>query len=339
MQVFFSETQLRHAPHEFLVRGRWQPCPEKPERATALKAALDAAGHDVSEPVRGSDAAIAAIHDARYLTFLEKGHARWRELPGASELIVPNIHPTRRAAAYPESVVGQAGYHMMDTACPIGAESWPAIRASADAAIAAAELVKAGTRAAYALCRPPGHHAYADMAGGFCYLNNSAIATQILRGKYDRVAVIDVDLHHGNGTQGIFYRRGDVLTVSVHAEPANFYPFFWGYGDETGEGDGKGANLNLPLPLGSGDDAFLAALDVGLKKVRDFGAEAMVVALGLDAFQGDPFAGLKVTEVGFNRIAARLGKLDLPSVLVQEGGYLCPELGRNLVAFLQGFNA
>lgn len=341
MQVFFSDIQLRHAPHEFLVRGRWQPCPEKPERATALKAALDEKGHAVRVPPRGSDAAIAAVHEARYLNFLETGYQRWRELPGASDLIVPNIHPNGRpfgiAAGYPDSVVGQAGYHMADTACPIGAESWPAIRASADCAIAAAEMVKSGARAAYALCRPPGHHAFADMAGGFCYLNNSGIAAGVLRGKYDRVAIVDVDLHHGNGTQGMFYHRGDVLTVSVHADPANFYPFFWGYADEVGIGDGKGANLNLALPLGAGDDDFLAALDVGLMKVRDFGAQAIVVALGLDAFEGDPFAGLKVTETGFRKIAGSLARLDLPSVLVQEGGYLCPELGRNLVAFLEGF--
>jgi len=339
MQVFFSDIQLRHAPHEFLVRGRWQPCPEKPERATALKAALDAAGHVVSPPPRGDDRHIAAVHDARYLRFLEAGFDRWRALPGASELIVPNIHPNGRSAGYPDSVVGQAGYHMADTACPLGAESWPAIRASADSAIAAAWMVREGARAAYALCRPPGHHAFADMAGGFCYLNNSGIAAGILREKYGAVAIVDVDLHHGNGTQGMFYHRGDVLTVSVHADPANFYPFFWGYAGEIGEGGGKGANLNLPLPLGAGDDAFLAALDIGLAKVRDFGAEAVVVALGLDAFAGDPFAGLKVTEQGFRAIADRLGRLQRPTVLVQEGGYLCPELGRNLIAFLEGFNA
>jgi acetoin utilization deacetylase AcuC-like enzyme len=341
MQVFFSETQLRHVPHEFLSRGKWQPCPERPERATALKAALDAAGHQVVAPRRGDDAAIAAVHDARYLRFLETAHARWSQLAGASDLVIPNIHPNGRPhgfkAGYPDAIVGQAGYHMADTACPLGAGSWPAIRASADCAIAAAEQVKAGERAAYALCRPPGHHAFADMAGGFCYLNNSGIAAETLRGRYSRVAIVDVDLHHGNGTQGMFYHRGDVLTVSVHADPSNFYPFFWGHADETGTGDGRGANLNLPLPLGSGDAAFLYALDMGIRMVRGFGAEAMVVALGLDAFEGDPFAGLKVTEAGFRAIAARLGKLDMPTVLVQEGGYLCPELGRNLVAFLEGF--
>ncbi|WP_374652767.1 histone deacetylase family protein [Dongia sp.] len=339
MQVFFSDIQLHHAPREFLVRGQWKPCPEQPGRATALKLALAEAGHGISLPPAGDRAAIAAVHDARYLSFLKTAYQRWRALPAASESIVPNIHPNGRGLGYPQSVVGQAGFHMADTACPIDGDSWPSILASADCAIAATKAVLGGMGSAYALCRPPGHHAFSDMAGGFCFLNNSAIAAEMLRGAYGKVAIVDVDLHHGNGTQGIFYERGDVLTVSVHADPSNFYPFFWGYADEVGAGAGKGANLNLPLPLGSGDDVFLAALDTGLAKVRGFGAEALVVALGLDAFAGDPFAGLAVTEDGFRRIAARLATLRLPSVLVQEGGYLCPELGRNLVAFLDGFAA
>ncbi len=337
MRVFFSDVQLRHAPREFLVRGQWKPCPEKPERAEALRESLLGAGHALAAPPAGDRQAIAANHDHRYLAFLETGHERWRQLPASSESIIPNIHPNGRGLGYPRSVVGQAGYHMADTACPIDADSLASILASSDCAIAAAAHLLAGQGPAYALCRPPGHHAFADMAGGFCYLNNSAIAAQMLRAKFAKVVIVDVDLHHGNGTQGIFYERGDVLTVSVHADPADFYPFFWGHADEKGCGAGEGANLKLPLPLGSGDDAFLAALDIGLEKVRRFGAEALVVALGLDAFAGDPFAGLAVTENGFRRIAAKLRALALPSVLVQEGGYLCRELGQNLVAFLEGF--
>jgi acetoin utilization deacetylase AcuC-like enzyme len=279
------------------------------------------------------------VHTADYLRFLETAHERWRVLPGAGPEVVPNIHPVRRGGGYPNSVVGQAGWHMADTACPLTAESWPAIRASANSAVHAAALVMAGAPAAYALCRPPGHHAYADMAGGFCYLNNTAIAAQQLRRSAARVAIVDVDLHHGNGTQGIFYARPDVLTVSVHAEPSGFYPFFWGYAEERGEGPGTGFNLNLPLALGSGDDEFLAALDRGLAAVRDFRPEALVVALGLDAFAGDPLAGLAVSTAGFGAIARRLAGLGLPSVLVQEGGYPTEELGRNLVAFLEGFES
>jgi acetoin utilization deacetylase AcuC-like enzyme len=277
------------------------------------------------------------VHGADYLTFLETAHRRWRELPGAGPEVVPNIHPVRRAGGYPVSVIGQAGWHMTDTACPITAESWPAIQASANSAVHAAELMMAGVPAAYALCRPPGHHAYADMAGGFCYLNNTAIAAQHLRRKASRVAIVDVDLHHGNGTQGIFYARADVLTVSVHADPSAFYPFFWGYAEERGEGAGAGFNLNLPLPIGSGDEAFLAALDNGLARVREFAPDALVVALGLDAYANDPLAGLAVSTAGFEVIGRRLASLGLPTVLVQEGGYPQDDLGRNLVAFLSGF--
>jgi acetoin utilization deacetylase AcuC-like enzyme len=251
--------------------------------------------------------------------------------------VIPNVHPGGHGNGYPESVVGQAGHHMADTACPLAAGSWPAIVASADTAVHAARLVQQGAPAAYALCRPPGHHAFADMAGGFCYLNNSAIVATDLRRHAARVAVLDVDLHHGNGTQGIFYRRADVLTVSIHADPAHFYPFFWGYASERGEGAGEGYNYNLPLPLGSGDEPFLAALERGLSEVRAFAPEALVLALGLDAFEGDPLAGLKVTTRGFEEICRRVGALKLPTVLVQEGGYPSPELGQNLVASLKGF--
>ena len=339
MKVVFDPRQLAHAPRRFLVRGEWQPCPEMPQRGEVLLAAARGAGHETVVPADHGPAPWAAVHTADYLTFLETAHERWRALPGAGPEVVPNIHPVRRCGGYPTSVVGQAGWHMTDTACPLTAESWPAIRASANSAVHAAALVMAGAPVAYALCRPPGHHAYADMAGGFCYLNNTAIAAQHLRRSAARVAIVDVDLHHGNGTQGIFYARPDVLTVSMHAEPSGFYPFFWGYAEERGEGPGTGFNLNLPLALGSGDDEFLAALDRGLAAVRDFRPEALVVALGLDAFAGDPLAGLAVSTAGFGEIARRLAGLGLPSVLVQEGGYPTDALGRNLVTFLEGFES
>ena len=168
-------------------------------------------------------------------------------------------------------------------------------------------------------------------------MNNAAVAAALLRGRYDRVAIVDVDLHHGNGTQGIFYRRADVLTVSLHADPIRFYPFFWGHAHERGAGAGLGYNLNLPLPRGSEDDAFLAALDRGLEQVAAFAPGALVVALGLDAFEGDPFGGLAVSTPGFAEIGRRLAALGLPTVIVQEGGYLCDALGDNLASFLAGF--
>ena len=194
-----------------------------------------------------------------------------------------------------------------------------------------------GEREAYALCRPPGHHAFADMAGGFCFLNNTAIAAHRLRQKHQRVAVLDVDVHHGNGTQGIFFERDDVLTVSIHADPAHYYPYYWGHAHERGAGKGDGFNLNLPLPLGSADAPWLAAGDAALARIRDHAPTALVVALGLDASESDPLQGLKVTGVGFHAMARKIAGLGLPTVLVQEGGYLSDDLGRNLVQFLGGF--
>jgi acetoin utilization deacetylase AcuC-like enzyme len=280
---------------------------------------------------------IAAVHTAEYLSFLRHIYPRWQRIDGAGEEVIPNIHPANRADGYPKSAVGQAGYHQADTACPIAEGTWDAAYWSAQSAITGADLIAGGERAAYVLSRPPGHHAFADLAGGFCFLNNSGIAAERLRAKGLRPAILDVDVHHGNGTQGMFYRRGDVLTVSIHADPERFYPFFWGHAQERGEGEGLGANLNLPLPRGTGDEAFLKTLDTALDRVACFGADVIVVALGLDAYEGDPFQGLAVTTPGFARIGAAIAALGLPVLFVQEGGYICDGLGANLTSVLAGF--
>jgi acetoin utilization deacetylase AcuC-like enzyme len=339
MKAFYADEQKRHDPRAFLSSGAPQPNPEKPERVERLLAGARAAGLSIERPGNAGLGPIAAIHTPEYLDFLEHIFERWRRIEGASDEVIPNIHPIARGGSYPASAVGQAGYHMADTACPISAETWESACWSAWSAVAAADAVLSGERAAYALCRPPGHHAFADVAGGFCFLNNSAIATERLRSKAARVAILDVDLHHGNGTQGIFYARSDVLTVSLHADPRRFYPFFWGYADERGEGRGLGYNVNLPLPRKSADAAFLEALETGLRRIRSFAPEALVIALGLDAFEGDPFGGLSVTTPGFARIAEAIGALGLPTVIVQEGGYLCDALSDNLTSFLAGYAA
>ena len=338
MITVFDPGQRKHDPQFFLSSGAPKPCPEQPSRIDALLAGVHRLGGPVLTPPDQGLAPIAAIHPARYLTFLQTIHSRWQRIAGASAEVIPNVHPANRTDGYPKSAVGQAGFHMTDTSCPIGAQTWGAAYASAQTALHAADLVLAGERATYALCRPPGHHAFAELAGGFCYLNNSAIAAQRLTAAGRRVAVLDVDLHHGNGTQGIFYHRGEVLTVSLHADPQRFYPFFWGYAGERGAGEGAGANLNLPLERGTGDAGFLAALDRGCAAVARWGADTLVLALGLDAFAGDPFAGLSVTTPGFGRIGAKVAALGLPTVIVQEGGYLCPELGDNLAEVLRGWS-
>ena len=339
MKAVFHEDARLHHPRTFLVNGVMAECPEVPERCHVLLHAARQAGHEAVAPDDAGPGPIAAVHTAEYLHFLQHIHERWQRIEGASEEVIPNIHPDHRGAGYPKSAVGQAGYHMSDAACPIGAETWRSAYASAQAAIHGARLVLGGEPAAYALCRPPGHHAFKDLAGGFCYLNNNAIAARVLREATGRVAILDVDLHHGNGTQGIFYERPDVLTVSLHADPVRFYPFFWGYANEEGAGPGLGFNLNLPLARGSGDKTFLEALEAALTRIRAFAPEALVVALGLDAYEGDPFGGLKITTGGFSRIAEAVAGLGLPTLLVQEGGYLCDDLGANLAAFLGAFEA
>jgi acetoin utilization deacetylase AcuC-like enzyme len=337
MKVVFDPRHAAHDPQFFLSSGAPQPCPEKPARAEALLAATKRMGLEIVAPFDYGEDPIRAVHPERYLTFLRGIYSRWQRIEGASAEVIPNIHPDHRGVGYPASAVGQAGYHMTDTSCPIGPATWDAAYGSAQVALTAAGLVSGGARAAYALCRPPGHHAFAESAGGFCYLNNSAIAAEALAARGERVAILDVDLHHGNGTQGIFHARGDVLTVSIHADPVRYYPFFWGYAGETGAGAGEGFNLNLPLPRGTGDEGFLDALNVALARVAEFAPTVLVLALGLDAFEGDPFAGLAVTTPGFARIGAAVANLGLPTVIVQEGGYLCPELGDNLEAVLTQF--
>ncbi|MCO5162637.1 MAG: histone deacetylase family protein [Mesorhizobium sp.] len=339
MKAFYAAEQKKHDPKAFLSSGAPQPNPEQPERVERLLAGAKAAGCEIVRPRDHGLGPIAAVHTPEYLDFLANIYPRWRRIEGASEEVIPNIHPIARDGAYPASAVGQAGYHMADTACPISAETWESVQWSAWSAVEAADSVIAGASAAYALCRPPGHHAFTDVAGGFCFVNNSAVAAQHLRKTASRVAILDVDLHHGNGTQGIFYNRPDVLTVSLHADPVRFYPFFWGHGDERGEGPGLGYNLNLPLPRKTADAGFLDALDVGIKRIRAFAPDALVVALGLDAFEGDPFGGLSVSTPGFARIAERIAALKLPTVIVQEGGYLCDGLGDNLTSFLTGFGS
>ena len=340
MRIYFSDQHAVHAPGAFVSRGRVTANPEMPARAEALLGAVKEAGHELVHNHPFGLAPVSAVHDADYLAFLESAWQDWSALPDHAPEVIPNVHPGRNMHGRPRAIVGRAGYYQADCACPIGPGTWEGIQVSADCALSAASDVMgaSATEYAYALCRPPGHHAYADMAGGFCFLNNTAIASQYCRDNgAARVAIVDVDVHHGNGTQGIFYRRGDVLTASLHGDPAAFYPFFAGYGEETGEGEGRGCNINVPLARGTGDDAFMEHLEEVLAKVRGFRPDVLVVALGLDASEHDPLAFLKITTEGFGRIGEAIAGMGMPTVLVQEGGYLSEHLGKNLAAALGGF--
>ncbi|MSP47694.1 MAG: histone deacetylase family protein [Alphaproteobacteria bacterium] len=337
MRVFHSPDHIRHSPKTFIARGQIVDSPEMPERAEVLLAALAAAGHRIEAPRRHGTTAVEAIHAAGYLAFLKDGYQAWRGLPGASAEVIPNIHPGRNMARPSAHPVARAGWYQADTACPIGKGTWEGALVAVDCALSATEVVLSGERAAYGLCRPPGHHAFADQAGGFCFLNNVAAAADIAARTKGRVAVLDVDVHHGNGTQGIFWRRPDVLFVSLHADPAVYYPFFAGYADEVGEGAGAGTTFNLPLPPGTGDEAYLEALGRGLDRIRAYAPALLLVSLGLDASADDPLGILKISTAGFRRIAVEIAALGLPTVLIQEGGYLSASLGANAAAFLSGF--
>ncbi|CAM3889510.1 histone deacetylase family protein [Vreelandella rituensis] len=339
MKCFYHPEQQRHAPPSFLLRGRQTASPEGPLRAEMLLEGLGLLGIETLAPMATSQLheRLSRVHTPRYLTFLETIYERWAALPDTAEMVAPNVHPCGQGYHYPRHPVGQAGWHMHDMACPLTADTYAGIIASATSAEAATEAVLAGDGQAYAMCRPPGHHAGPDRAGGFCFLNSSALAAEILREKYARVAILDVDLHHGNGTQDVFYARGDVWTGSVHADTADFYPFFWGGVDEIGEGDGQGANVNQPLPLGSDGPMFMQALEKLIDAMQAFKPQALVIALGLDAHKDDPLAGLALETEDFGLLGKRLAEIPLPTVVVQEGGYPTEHLGRNLAAFMDGF--
>jgi acetoin utilization deacetylase AcuC-like enzyme len=339
MLIIHSPHQREHRPATFLAAGAPRAHPDVPERLDALLSGVDDGRHALVEPRDHGERYVRLVHTERYLEFLRGAHAAWKELSPASDVVTPNVHPRRMTQDnYPSSIVGRAGYHLYDMSCPIAQATWPAVLWNSHcAAEAALRVVEGASASAYAMCRPPGHHAGADYAGGFCYLNNAAIAAAILRQGHARVAVLDVDVHHGNGTQDIFYERADVVVVSLHGEPQSFYPFYWGYPGESGSGEGRGCNVNLPLPRGAGDAEYLDHLGVALESIRASGASALVVSLGFDAYERDPLSWLEITTDGFRRMASAIAGLELPTVLVQEGGYYCPDLGRNLAAFLSGF--
>jgi acetoin utilization deacetylase AcuC-like enzyme len=338
MKAFAHPDQARHDPRFFLMRGRQRPNFEVPARAVALEAALARLGLAPQIPPPAPRAAIEAVHPAAYLDFLRDAPAAWAALPEPGPEVVGNMHPTPEMLAQggrlPQGLVGQVGWYTADTACPIGPETFKAALGAAACALAAADEAAQG-RSAYALCRPPGHHAYAARAGGHCYVNNAALAAEALRrAGAARVAVLDIDSHHGNGTQGIFWSRGDVLTVSVHGDPNHYYPWFVGHAEERGGSAGEGCNLNLPLAYGTTDAGWLAAITTGLEAIRTFRAEALVLSLGFDASEQEPLGFLRVSADGFARAAATVSAARLPTAIVQEGGYAVEVIGSLLEGFL-----
>lgn len=348
--VVWTDAHRLHAPQNGIWIGVRIPADELPERAEAIRDALEEAGAAVVHAEPHSDEALFAVHDEGLVEFLRVAFSDWQgarfpDDPGQCE-VVGYIFPTAALTAgleprVPASLAARTGAYCYDTMTLVGTGTWEAARAAVDVALTAADIVVGGAPAAYACCRPPGHHVTRSAFGGSCYLNNSAIVAEYLRDRrLPRVAVLDVDAHHGNGAQSIFWEREDVLTASVHVDPGEgWFPHFLGFADERGGGDGEGANLNVPLPPGSGDEKWLAGVERIVAAAREHRSEALVVALGVDAGEGDPNSPLEVTEDGFREAGRLLGALELPTVLVQEGGYVLDTIGVFVRATLEGFEA
>ena len=341
MKTIFSDNHALQAVETEFYRGKWVEAFEIPRRAELVLAEVKRAGlGPVIPPESFGLAPLQAVHDAAFLRFLETAWETWEAEVGPIPAY-PNVWPPRRSRMIPTVRPGaELGRYAIDMSSPILAGTWAAARAGADCALTGVQLIEAGEPAAFALCRPPGHHAGRDYFGGYCFLNNAAIAAQHFRTLgADRVAVLDIDYHHGNGTQDIFYDRGDVLTVSVHGDPVQEYPYYIGFADETGEGEEVGANLNLPLPWGTDFAAYAAALDQGLNHIRAFAPDRLVVSLGVDTFQDDPISHFRLQSGDYPQIGAMIAALGVPVLFVMEGGYAIEAIGVNAVNVLKGFAA
>jgi len=339
MQVIHSPLHARHDGGMELHRGELVPCFEMPSRVDHILRALQRAGFPVSAPREHGLAALHGVHEAAFVEFLRSAHAQWLA-DGREGFMLPGAFPARglRRERVPDGIHGRLGYYAFDAGTPIVEGTWEAALAAADCAMTAAGLVAEGAQSAYALCRPPGHHAGRSSFGGYCYLNNAALAAQTLRDRgHARVAVLDIDYHHGNGTQDIFWERDDVLFVSLHGDPATEFPYFLGYADEIGAGAGEGFTRNFPLPRGTGWDSYRTALDSALDAIARHGAQSLVVSLGVDTFEGDPISSFQLGRRQFPLIGQRLAALELPTVLVQEGGYAVAEIGDIVADVLAAF--
>ena len=338
MLVIHHPDHARHDVDSVFRTGKFIPHFDRAERYRIFLEAVTSEGHEIAQaPPEGLEA-ITAVHDPAYVDFLRSMHDRWMERPEFGPIAVPSVHPTHRMHRKPADLIGELGWYSNSTTCPIAADTWTSVLASAQVAIHGAHRLSSADAPVYAMCRPPGHHAYPDLMSGGCYLNNTAIAAQLLSRRFGRVGILDIDVHHGNGTQFIFWDRPDVMTCSVHVDPNAGAPLYAGYADEVGGEAARGCNYNQPLPRGTSDAPWLAAIDSALARIRSFAPGALVVALGFDAAEHDPVATFQITDAGFAQAASRIAAAGYPTLLVQEGGYLSPSLGHYLQSFLGGMS-
>jgi acetoin utilization deacetylase AcuC-like enzyme len=341
MKVYYPSRHLQHnPPYEGYTQAGTIPALEVPERAVQVLTALQQAGWaEIAPPVDLGIEPILDVHSQLYLDYLQTVYQQWEpRSPTRGTAFFPGTYGLDPQAVLAGDVPEQSGFFLMDTTVSGVAATYAAALQSAQTALSAAQDVSQGQDAVFALCRPPGHHAGREVCGGYCYLNNAAIAAQFLS-RQGKVAILDVDYHCGNGTQEIFYRREDVFTISIHADPSFEYPRYAGYADEKGEGPGTGFHRNFPLETGTGDRQYLPVLKEALALVAAFSPQALVVSAGMDTYQDDPLGTFKLTRDGLYKVGAHIAALNLPTVVVMEGGYHLPSLGANMVAFLEAFQA
>lgn len=336
MKSFYHPKEALHHPKTYLSRGQMRQPQELPIRADRLVTGFEQLQLPLIEPKDHGIDPLHRVHDAGYLSFLQTAWQDWTALgPDWGEEAMSNVYvrePNPR-----RGILAQTAYYLADGSCPVGEHTWTSAYWAAQSAIAATHAVLEGDQHAFALCRPPGHHARRSAAGGFCYINNAAVAASLLRERYKKVAILDTDMHHGQGIQDIFYDRADVLYVSVHGDPTNFYPVVAGFEDEVGTGAGEGFNLNLPMPHGATESTFFEQVNKAIQAIEDYRPDALVFCLGFDIYQEDPQAKVNVTTPGFEQLASQVRGLNLPTVIVQEGGYHYDTLPDNLAAFFDGF--
>ena len=339
MKVFYSEAHRQHEPpFEVFDGGLRTPYMENADRVDRILGALRQTDWaEIVEPRDFGLDPIHAVHDKDYVDFLASCWTEWLESSAKDKsTLLPATFALRRHPQRPSSLLGRAGYYMMDLSACIVEGTYAAALASANCALSAAEAVVNGERSSFALCRPPGHHAGKDYAAGYCFLNNAAVAANWLSSN-GKVAVLDVDYHCGNGTQDIFYERSDVLTISIHADPNLEYPYYAGYVAETGAGAGLGFHKNLPLEKGTDDAHYLSALEEALGLIDGFAPRYLVISAGMDIYAEDPLGTIKITTDGIGEIGKQIAALGLSTVVVMEGGYNNEALGRNILAFLSPF--
>jgi acetoin utilization deacetylase AcuC-like enzyme len=340
MKTFYSPIHLGHAPKEEFEAGRLSPAVEIPQRVERVKARiLERRIGPILAPAQFGLEPVTRVHDTAFTQFLTGAHDEWRKVYGNDTAdAIPSSWPARGLRDRRDGdIESRLGSYCFDTATSIGKGTWDAARAGVDVALSAAQALHGGEHAAFALARPPGHHASRDVFGGYCYLNNVAIAAQFLADKGLKPAILDVDYHHGNGTQSIFYARADALFVSIHADPSFAYPHYLGFADERGDGAGEDMNLNLPLPARTDWSGYAPTLDRALGRIADFGADVLLVSLGLDTFEGDPISKFKLTTEDYLRMGARLAQARLPTLFVFEGGYNIDALAQITCNVLEGF--